>query len=434
MNAISINLLIAAVLLTANAFFVAAEFALVKSRDFRISSLAKKKRFAAQLTIEIKGNLEAYLAACQLGITMASLGLGWVGEPTAAALLKPLFEPFGLSDAALHTSAFLIGFIIFSSLHIVVGEQVPKTLAIRKPEPISLAIAYPLYFFYLVFFPLTWALNKTARGILKLLRVAEAPHAEILSNAEIRGLVDVSAQHGEMGEGQAEIIHNIFRFDERTVERVMIPRGECHILRLDASPEANLQIIRETKHSRFPVVGEGADNLVGMILVKDIVDNLLSGETEPWRDLKRFCRKPLVAPEILKVSDLFETMRNERAHMACIIDEYGAFCGLVTLEDLLEEIVGDIADETDEAITDYEIADMGDHWIAHGLAPLADIERATGFTVPPSFHANTLSGFIMRRLKKIPERGDIVEDNEFRFTVEEIKNRRVEKIRIDSIQ
>lgn len=428
------SLLLALGLLAANAFFVAAEFALVKARGFRVEAFAAENRFAARRTAKIQGSLEAYLAACQLGITMASLGLGWVGEPTVAALLEPVLAPLNLSDTVLHTTAFLVGFIVFSSLHIVIGEQVPKTLAIRKPEAISLAIAYPLHFFYVLLFPLNWVLNSASRTILRMLNVAEAPHTEIYSNEEIRGLAGVSAEHGEMHPHQATFIRNIFRFDERTAEEVMIPRVACRCLRLDVAPEENLRVIQDTKHSRFPVMEDGVGDLVGMVLMKDVVDALLSGEPEPWRDIRKFFREPLVVPETLKVSRLFETMRTTRAHMACVIDEYGAFAGLVTLEDLLEELVGDIADETDEAETDFEIIKEGDHWLVRGLASLADIERETGFSVDSAVKANTLSGLVTNRLKgKLPERGDIVEEGGFRFTVEEVRSRRVEKLRIDPL-
>lgn len=433
-DTVSLSLALAVALLAANAFFVAAEFALVKVRGTRIDALATENRFAAKLTAQIQSKLEPYLAACQLGITMASLGLGWVGEPTVAALLEPIFAPLNLSDAVLHTTAFLVGFIVFSSLHIVVGEQVPKTLAIRKPEPVSLYIAYPLHIFYIAVFPLTWALNNASRAILRWMGIAEAPHAEILSNDEIRGLVDVSAKHGEMQEGHAEIIKNIFRFDERSVERVMIPRVECHCLRLDMPTEYNLKIIQETRHSRFPLVEDGIGNLIGMILLKDIVDAFLQGEAEPWNDLQKYSREPVVVPETQKVSSLFETMRSERAHMACVIDEYGAFVGLVTLEDLLEEIVGEIVDETDRVEIEFDIVKEGDHWFAHGLASLADVERITGFSVGASFNANTLSGFIMTQLSRIAEPGDVTTSGSFRFTVEEVENRRVQKVRIDRVQ
>ena len=431
-NAFS-NLVLAFFLLAANAFFVAAEFALVKARVFRIESAARSGSRAAKLTVYIQKHIEPYLAACQLGITMASLGLGWVGEPTVSALLTPMLEPLELSEATLHTVAFLVGFLVFSSLHIVVGEQVPKTLAIRKAEPMSLAIAYPLQVVYLMFFPLTWLLNKASGSILRLLRVAEAVDGDVLSDAEIRNLVDVSTEHGKMHVDTAEMIHNVFKFDERSVARVMIPRIEADVLRLDATVENNLQVMRERGHSRYPIVEGKNDDLVGIVLMVDLTRALLGGEAAPWTDIGKFLREPLVVPETQKVSRLFELMRQERAHMACIIDEYGTFVGIVTLEDLLEEIVGEIADETDVTEQVFPVEEAGDHWIAHGLASLADIERLTGFTVPQSYKANTVSGLMMRSLQRIPVTGDVLEEQNFRFTVEDTKGRRVQRVRIENL-
>jgi CBS domain containing-hemolysin-like protein len=185
-----LNLLLAFFLLAANAFFVAAEFALVKTRGFRMDALAAENRVGAKLTQSILKNVEAYLACCQLGITMASLGLGWVGEPTVAALLEPLLVPLGMPEAALHVTAFVVGFLVFSSLHIVLGEQVPKTLAIREPEPVSLWVAYPLHATFVLLYPLNWVLNAASRSILRLLGVREASHQDILTDVEIEGLVD----------------------------------------------------------------------------------------------------------------------------------------------------------------------------------------------------------------------------------------------------
>tara|TARA_R110000868_G_scaffold100722_6_gene277135 strand:- start:15948 stop:17249 length:1302 start_codon:yes stop_codon:yes gene_type:complete len=425
------NLTIIVLLLAANAFFVAAEFALVKASGFRIDNLATAGRFGAKLTAVIHRKLEAYLAACQLGITMASLGLGWVGEPTVAAMLEPVLEPFGITGKLLHTVSFIVGFIVFSSLHIVIGEQVPKTYAIRKPEPVSLALAYPLYGFYILLFPLNWLLNKASGGILRLMGIAEASHAEVLTGQEIRSLVSTSAEHGEMTSEHADLIHNIFSFDERHVERVMISRMECHVLRLDASPEENIEIVRNTRHSRFPVINGGFDNLVGVVIIKDLFDAMLSGKKDPWSDLKSYCREPMVVPETMPVGGLFETMRSERAHMACVIDEYGAFSGLVTLEDLLEEIVGEIADETDTDETEFVIVEEGDHWVADGLAAFSDIARMTGFVVDDEVDANTLSGLFMVRLGRVPEVGDETIEGEFRFTVQELKDRRVARVKIE---
>src|SRR5258707_858540 len=188
MSGTLLNLALAVFLLAANGFYVASEFALVKSRGFRIDGLAAERRFGAQLLQRMLRNVEAYLACCQLGITMASLGLGWIGEPTVAGLLEPILLPLGMSGPALNLTAFLVGFLVFSSLHIVLGEQVPKTLAIREPEPVSLWIAYPLYFSYVLFYPLNWALNTASRSILRGLGVKEAPHQEILTDEEIEGL------------------------------------------------------------------------------------------------------------------------------------------------------------------------------------------------------------------------------------------------------
>ncbi|NNE83307.1 MAG: HlyC/CorC family transporter [Alphaproteobacteria bacterium] len=433
MESATANLVVAFLLLVANGFYVAAEFALVKAKGFRIESAADAGSGPARRTVHMQKHIEPYLAACQLGITMASLGLGWVGEPTVAALLEPVLEPLGLSEETLHSVAFLVGFLVFSSLHIVVGEQVPKTLAIRKAEPMCLAIAYPLQISYWIFFPLTWILNKCSRGILKLIGIDEGGHDDVLSDAEIRSLVDVSTVHGDMHIDKAEMIHNVFKFDERSVARVMIPRIEADVLRQDATVETNMQVMRERGHSRYPVVEGKSEDLLGIVLVVDLTRAILAGEEEPWTDLSQYLREPLVVPETQKVSNLFDMMRQERAHMACIIDEYGTFVGIVTLEDLLEEIVGEIADETDISEQVFPIEEQGDHWVAHGLASLADLERLTGFAVPDTYRANTVSGLLMRKLRRIPELGDIVEDQHYRFTVEELKGRRAERVRIELI-
>jgi len=419
-------------LLAANAFFVAAEFALVSARNFRIEPKARAGSRTARLTLRIKGDIDAYLSACQLGITMASLGLGWLGEPAVAALLKPVLAPLDLPATTLHTIAFLVGFIVFSSLHIVVGEQVPKTFAIRKAEPVAMLLAYPLHWFYRAIFPLSWLLNWASIAILRLLNVREASHADVLTSDELRGLIHVSAEHGEVAAERAAMLHNLFRFDERAVERVMIPRPEAQVLRLDAPAARNLEVIRKSQYSRFPVVKGELDDLVGILLVRDLVNALIDGTPAPWENLETYCREPFVVPETLKVAGLFDMMREKRAHMACVIDEYGAFAGLVTLEDLLEEIVGDISDETDKVEPEFPIVWKHDHWEAHGLAPLTDLERETSFQSDEQLNANTISGLMMSALERMPNKGDIVTLGDFRFTVLAMKNRHVESIRIDA--
>jgi len=430
---VTINLTAVLLLLAANAFFVAAEFALVKARGFRIELLASEGSMPARMTVRIQTNLEAYLAACQLGITMASLGLGWVGEPAVAALLEPLFHSMGVPDAFLHTSAFAVGFLIFSSLHIVIGEQVPKTLAIRRPEPVALWVAYPLHLAFMAVWPLNWLLNRASRGVLGLFGVEEAGHGEVLSGDELKGLVETSKEHGEIEHKKAEMLHRLFEFDQHQVDRVMIPSSQMYSLDLAHAPEENLEVMRYTEHSRFPVVdGDNGNRIVGILLARDIFNALLSGEDAPWCDLRRYCREPLVVPETQRIAPLFELMRQKQAHMALVIDEYGELAGIVTLEDLLEEIVGEIHDETDEASDEWTVEQVApDRWEADGLVSLGDVERAVGLVVDPDMEANTLSGLFMEHLARMPLVADEVETEQFRLRVLSIEEHRVGRVAIE---
>ena len=428
------SLVVIVLLLAANAFFVAAEFALVKAKGFRIESLANDGSTTAKLTLRIMSNLEAYLAACQLGITMASLGLGWVGEPAVAHLLEPLFTKMGASEQVVHTASFLIGFLIFSSLHIVVGEQVPKTLAIRQPEPVSMWSAYPLHIAYLAVYPLNWALNKASNKILAWMGVAPAGHDDVLSGAELKGLVATSREHGELETDHAAMLHNLFEFDERQVGRVMIPRNSLVCLQADGNNDRNFEAIKDSEFSRFPVL-DSADNekILGVLLVKDIYRALLNGDAEPWKNLHKFCRDALVVPESQKVPKVFELMRSKKVHMALIVDEYGTLAGAVTMEDLLEEIVGEIEDETDTT-TVGKIRKISDNeWKTDGLISLGDLQKTVGLNVSADLDANSLSGLFMERLARMPEAGDELIEDQFRLTVLSVKNRRVGMVSVESL-
>jgi len=415
----STSLIVIVLLLAANAFFVAAEFALVKAKGFRIENLANDGSATAKLTLRIMTNLEAYLAACQLGITMASLGLGWVGEPAVAHLLEPLFTKMGASEQVVHTASFIIGFLIFSSLHIVVGEQVPKTLAIRKPEPVSMWSAYPLHIAYLAVWPLNWALNKASNKILAWMGVAPAGHDDVLSGAELKGLVATSRDHGELESDHASMLHNLFEFDERQVGRVMIPRNSLVCLEVDGSDNKIFNAIKESEFSRFPVI-DSSDNekILGVLLVKDIHRALLNGVSEPWKNLRDLCRDALVVPESQKVPKVFELMRLKKVHMALIVDEYGTLVGAVTMEDLLEEIVGEIEDETDTSAILGDITKVDDNkWKMDGLVSLGDLQKTVGLNISADIDANSLSGLFMERLARMPEVGDELIEDKYKLVV-----------------
>ena len=434
MQATGLNIFVIVLLLAANGFFVAAEFALVKARGIRLETYAVNGSAGARLSLRIQSELESYLAACQLGITMASLGLGWVGEPVVAAIFEPLFTHLGMPQSLLHTTSFVSGFLIFSSLHIVLGEQVPKTLAIRRAERVSLWVAYPLHFIYLLVYPLNWMLRVSSNAVLSLFKVEEVSHEEVYSSEEIKGLLSVSHEHGEIKADKAIMLRNTFEFDQRKVGRVMIPAGSMKVLNISAPPQDNLGVIRDSGHSRFPVV-ESADNdtIVGILFAKDLYTAMLNGEAQPWTDLQKFCRKPLLVPESQKVAFLFERMREHRTHMALVIDEYGELSGIVTLEDLIEEIVGDICDETDpyEESPVVEL-DQG-RWIADGLAPLSDVERIIGMKIPHEVDANTLSGLFMFRLSRMPEIGDWIEEGDYRLIVRSLDDNRAGQVGIEKI-
>ncbi len=433
MGSTSVSLVAVVLLLAANAFFVAAEFALVKARGFRVDALAASGSGSARITQKIMQDLEAYLAACQLGITMASLGLGWVGEPAVAALLQPVFESAGLPPAMLHTASFLIGFLIFSSLHIVIGEQVPKTFAIRKPEPVALLCAYPLRAFYLFAYPLNWLLNRASGAILARFGVAEATHMDVLSDAEIKGAIDVSREHGDLSHSKADMLKNMFDFDQRTVQEIMISRSQVDTLDLSNDAATNAAIMRDSGHSRFPLVDGESGEPVGIVLAKDLYAAVLAGETEPWKDLKRFSRAPQIVPESQRIALVFETMRRERAHMVLVVDEYGVFSGVASLEDLLEEIVGEIADELDIEEPGESISKHAGYWEAPGLAALSDIERSIGLVAPEDANCNTLTGLAMYSLGRMPVQDDSFEVDGFRIVVMSVGERRVERARIEKI-
>ena len=420
------------VLLAINAFFVAAEFALVKAKSFRISLIADQGGKAAILTQRIQANLESYLAACQLGITMASLGLGWVGEPVIAALLEPVFHAIGVPEQVLHPISFILGFLIFSSLHIVVGEQVPKTFAIRKSESVSMWTSYPLHWFYLIAYPLNWLLNKASGSILSLFNVEEATHADVLSDAEIRGIIDTSEKHGDLDTEKALMIHNMFEFDTHTVEQIMVPQNEVDFLDLQATWKSNLDIIRNTQHSRFPVFDGNPDNPVGVLLVKDLYNVLIydTDSLDPMDVMREHLREPLLVPETQPISKLLESMRRKRSHIALVMDEYGSFCGVVTMEDMLEEIVGEIADEMDIDEPDAPARWVVDHWETDGLVTMRELERIVNVDFPDEIDANTITGLFMAHLHRMPHPGDEIEQSGLRFLVLDVQNNRVGQVQI----
>ncbi len=429
MTSIATQILIALLLLAANAFFVAAEFALVKSRGFRVKAMVERRQFGARLVRDIMGNIEAYLACCQLGITMASLGLGWVGEPTVAALLEPVLRPLGMPDKALHFTSFLTGFLVFSSLHIVIGEQVPKTLAIRQPEPVSQWIAYPLYASYLLFYPLNWLLNSASRAILRALRVREVSHHEVLTGAEIEGLVGESAEHGGIESGEAEYIQNVFRFGDLTVADVMVHRTAMVMVNADLQPEDLVREVLASEYTRIPLWRDKPENIIGVLHAKDLLRAIRTSDGETSKiDASAIALPPWFVPEMRPVSEQLKAFRRRKTHFALVVDEYGEVEGMVTLEDILEEIVGDISDEHDEAVAGVRVQPDGSV-VVDGSVPIRDLNRAMDWHLPDE-EATTVAGLVIHEARSIPERGQGFTFHGFRFRVLRRERNRITMLRI----
>lgn len=429
MSSTAFNLLLAFLLLAANAFYVAAEFALVKSRGFRIKAMVEQDRFGARLLHGMMGNIEAYLACCQLGITMASLGLGWVGEPTVSALLEPLLIPLGMSQKTLHFVSFLAGFLVFSSLHIVIGEQVPKTLAIRQPMPVSQWIAYPLHVSYLIFWPLNWLLNTASRGILRLLGVKESSQHEILTDSEIEGLVEESAVHGGIESGEAEYIHNVFRFGDLAVSDVMVHRTAMMMINADMPPEELVREVLATEYTRIPLWRDKPENIIGVLHAKDLLRAIRASEGDMSRiNVSAIMLPPWFVPEMRPLSEQLKAFRRRKTHFALVVDEYGEVEGMVTLEDILEEIVGDISDEHDVVVAGVRAQSDGSV-VVDGSVPIRDLNRAMNWHLPDE-EATTVAGLVIHEARSIPERGQSFTFHGCRFRVLRRERNRITALKI----
>jgi len=397
-------LLLAFALILVNAFFVAAEFALVKIRRSRMKVLVRKRRPFAGVASWLVEHLQSALSACQLGITMTSLGLGWVGEPALASLIRPLFASLGIhSTAVLHSFAFTLAFTVITALHIVVGEQAPKMLAIAAPEAAVLTVSFPLRIFYLLTYPFMWLLNKASNAILALIGV----HAEDLerhevpfSEEELRALLATARRRGEIKKSTYRLLEAAFGLEKSVARQVMVPRTDVVFFRTGSTLEECLECARRTKHTRFPLCRRSLDDVVGVVHIKDLLSHL---PPEPF-DLEKLARPPRMVPETLSLSSLLKLFQASRQHLFFVLDEHGAVQGIVTLENVIEALVGELQDEFDEEEPDI-VPDGPGSYVVSGSTPLELLNRRLGL----SFHAHrvdTLSGLLFKHAGRVLKAGD----------------------------
>ncbi|MBD0379132.1 hemolysin family protein [Paenibacillus sedimenti] len=408
-----------------NGFFVAAEFALVKVRGSRIDSLAEEGNRKAKFAKGIMNNLDAYLSACQLGITLTSLGLGYVGEPTFAKILEPLLGPLNLPESVFHTITFLIAFTLMTTLHITLGEQVPKIYAIRKSEQVTLISSGPLVLFYKIMYPFIWSLNGLSNWMLR--RVGIEPtteHESAHTEEEIRVLMKESHKNGLIDKTELTLVDNIFDFAETTAKEIMIPRTEMECLYAGLSFSENLSIAIKEMRTRYPVCDPDKDNIIGFVHIKDLLkpDANLKG-------IKKIIRPITTVPDSIHISDLLKMMQKRKSQMALLIDEYGGTSGLVTLEDIMEEIVGEIQDEFDEERPTIEVKDDNTFSI-DGLLLIDEVNDYFGTEIESDDY-DTIGGWIYAQIEIPPSKNQQVTYNdELTFIVEETDHLRISRVKV----
>jgi CBS domain containing-hemolysin-like protein len=423
-----INLFWVAILIVGTAFFVAAEFALVKVRPTRINQLAMEGNKSALATQRVLENLDGYLSACQLGITVTALGIGWLGEPTVHHLLEPLFLHYGIPEEVANTLSFVLSFSFITFLHVVLGELTPKTFAIQKAEGISLGVARPLIAFSKIMFPFIWLLNRSARMFARLFGLEPAnEHEHAHSEEELRLILTESLEGGEINAIEYTYVNNIFKFDERIAREIMVPRTEMACLYIDASREKNVKTIKEKGFTRYPIADRDKDHIIGILHTKELLMRYLQGEDV---NLKNLTRPVLFANEATLIEELLQKMQQERNSIAILIDEYGGTAGLVTMEDILEEIVGEIHDEFD--INErLPIEGLGkNHFTVGNKVLLSEVEELTGIEADPEF--DTIGGWIATQVTEIRE-GEQVEHEGWQFKIQKTEGLQIKRIEIKKV-
>jgi CBS domain containing-hemolysin-like protein len=409
------NLFLTFFLVFLNGFFVAAEFAIVKVRASQIETRATS--VVSKITLSIIQNLDAYLAATQLGITLASLALGWIGEQTMEHLLKNFFLGLTFIDPAnaAHLAdkfALPVGFFIITMLHIVLGELVPKSIAIRNPMRTALFIATPLKLFRTIFLPLISFMNGIAGFILKLLGI-KLQEEDIHSEEELKLIISESAEGGAIEDSERDLIHNVFEFDNRLVKQVFVHNSKVSGIPIEASMDEASKIVLEEGYSRYPIYTESLDNIIGMVHSKDILKNVIKKQMTKISEIKR---DVFFVNENKRVLDLLRSFQKNKTEFGVVVDEFGATIGIITMEDILEELVGDIQDEHDEEVELVEKINATTYRV-YSLNSIDDINTYLPHDIPKDEAYETLSGYIATLSEELPEIGDVLEDENYSFKI-----------------
>jgi len=431
------NSILIVLLLLANGFFVASEFALVSVRRTRLSQLAKEGNKDADMAINSVDHMDKSIAATQLGITIASIGLGWVGESTLVRFIDPIFHflPEAARGVATHSLAVSISFALITLMHVVIGELMPKSIALQYTEKTALVVARPMYIISKIFAPFIFILNGVGNFLLSLLKIPPAHAGHLVHSVEeLDMIINESHKEGVLNDTEKEILTNVFKFSDIQAKQVMVPRPDMTSIPIDITTEELNKIILDTQYTRYPVYSEDVDHIAGILHVKDIFPLMVSGADI---NLKELLREPILVPETMTIDNLMLEFKNKKAQMALVIDEFGCVSGLVTLEDVLEEIFGEVQDEFDEEEADirqiYE-----DEYIANAMMRLDEFNEYFCLddknAEVEDEDIETIGGLVVKNLGHIAKEGDCATIDNFEFRVIEVDNARIVKLKIKKLE
>lgn len=421
------HLLLIPMLILLNGFFVAAEFALIRVRKSRLTQLANEGNTRARYTLQVTQKLDAYLSATQFGITLASLALGWVGEPAVSQyVLSPLFQWLGMAAVPFkETLSFAVSFIVITFVHIIVGELAPKSMAIQKAESASLWMTLPLMLFYRVFKPIIWLLNVTANLLLRWIGIRVSSDTETAhTEEELRMLLSQSAQSGNIDKEEMMLVEQVFDFSDRLAREIMLPRIDMDCVYLDKSLQENLGLMRETKHTRYPAARGDKDEIAGFVHITD----MWTADDPEHIKLEQFIRPIQYVPESMEISQVLRQLQKHRAQIAIVVDEYGGTAGLITTEDILEEIVGEIRDEFDEKERP-EVEIKGKLTSVDGRMLLEEVEDMLAISFDDE-DVDSIGGWMIKNLEERPVKGGKAQKGGYVFEVAEAERYRILRIHI----
>ncbi len=429
-----VKLLLALFLVLLNGFFVAAEFSIVKVRYSQIHLKAAEGNSMAKQAEHIIKHLDEYLSATQLGITLASLALGWVGESAMHHLIEKLFVNFNLDldQTLITTISLVLSFLIITVMHIVFGELIPKSIAIRKAEPTTMVISMPLRIFYTVFKPFIWTMNQMSNAFLRLIKIHPASDQDIHSTEELQLLVKQSADSGEIQEENYEIIKNAFDFTDHSAKQIMVPRQNILSIDIEDPVEEIISEIMDSGYSRIPVYDDSIDNIIGIFYTKEIIREYIRRKGEVDHEILRgLMREAFFVVGSKKISDLLKVFQQKKQHLAIVIDEFGGTEGIITLEDILEELVGEIQDEEDDEDKIVDKVGENVYWV-QATQPLDEINEflPKEFPLSEDNDFNTLAGLILHELEEIPEENQEFEIGDYHFKILKMNNKSVELVEL----